>query len=64
MSKTKVMTREELEFQYEELLDEVYPPLRVGNISFSVSRIIKELDPIAYREGYWDYLESIGKEED
>jgi hypothetical protein len=56
--------RAKLELQYEEFLDEVYPPLRVGNISFSVSRIIKELDPIAYREGYWDYLESIGKEED
>jgi hypothetical protein len=58
------MTREELEVGYDESLDEVYEPVRIGNLTFSVSRIIKELDPIAYREGYWDYLESIGKEED
>jgi hypothetical protein len=62
--KTKKMTREELEFQYEESIDEAYAPFRIGNISFSASQILKRLDPIAYREGYWDYLEAIGQEED
>lgn len=33
---------------YDDLLDDMYPKYEIGNISFCASRILKELDPIAY----------------
>jgi len=29
-------------------IDELYPEVKIGNLSFSASRIIEELDPIAF----------------
>jgi len=41
--------------QYDDMLDEIYPD-QVGNIL--ASRILKELDPIAYSCGFDDWLDS------
>jgi len=40
---------------YDDMLDEIYPD-QVGNIL--ASRILKELDPIAYSCGFDDWLDS------
>ncbi|MCT7478222.1 gas vesicle protein GvpG, partial [Escherichia coli] len=37
---------------YDDWLDEIYGEIMIGNISFLPSRILKELDPIAYRCGF------------
>lgn len=49
--------RDDLEAEYDFYFDETYPAVVIGEFTFEASRVIKELDPIAYREGYWDYLE-------
>jgi hypothetical protein len=44
--------------QYDELLDECYPTVKVCGYDFSPSYALKELDPIAYRCGFGDWLDS------
>jgi hypothetical protein len=37
--------------EYDELLDQLYPEVKIGYSTFLVSTILKELDPIAYEVG-------------
>ena len=55
------MTKEE---RYDEWLDDVYGEIQFGYLTFYPSQIIKELDPIAYRVGYNDFLDMIEEEEE
>ena len=43
------------EEQYDELLNEIYPEVTFGYLTFSPAEIIKTLDPIAYRVGLADF---------
>lgn len=43
---------------YDEMLDELYPTMDIAGIEFEPSRVLKELDPIAYRCGFNDWLDS------
>ena len=45
---------EDIEEMYNEALDEM-GDVKLGSLTFSPSRIIKELDPVAYRVGLNDY---------
>ena len=45
--------------QYDDFLDDIYPEVKLGNLSFMPSTIIKELDPIAYRTGMSDFMDSL-----
>lgn len=54
----KTITEREAEELYEQMLDECYPEVKIGYLTFSPSRIVKELDPIAYRCGMSDWLDS------
>ena len=36
---------------YDELLDQLYPEVKIGYSTFLASTILKELDPIAYEVG-------------
>lgn len=45
------MTAEE---KYAELLDDCYPEVQIGHLTFSPSRIVQELDPTAFRCGIAD----------
>lgn len=40
---------------YDEMLDEVFPPYRMGIFEFQASDILYHLDPIAYRVGVSDW---------
>lgn len=42
------------EEQFDEMLDETYGTFKIGYLEFDASRILKELDPIAYRVGLAD----------
>lgn len=57
-------TREDLEAEYDYYINEQHDVVHLGDLKFTPSRIIKELDPIAYREGYWDYLDFSNQTED
>lgn len=49
----------ELEQQYCDMLDELYPPYLIGSSEFYASTILKECDPIMYKEGFADFVDSM-----
>lgn len=48
--------------RYDEMLDEIYGMVKCGELEWDMSRVLKEMDPIAYREGFNDWLDSEGLE--
>jgi hypothetical protein len=45
----------------EEMVDEIFDAegdIRIGNLTFSRSAIVRELDPVAYREAVADMIDS------
>lgn len=44
---------------YDELLDECYEPFKIGDLEYSPSQVLKDVDPTAYRIGKQDYLDSL-----
>ena len=55
---TQYLTMEEAEVMYEDMIDEVYGLINVG-VTFYASRVLKECDPIAFRCGFNDYMDSL-----
>ena len=51
----KGYTYDEVADEYEELLDELYEEVKIGDLTFSPGRIVRGLDPIAFRVGVADY---------
>ena len=45
---------------YDEMLNEVYTWSDVAGINFAPSDILREVDPIAYRVGFHDWLDGEG----
>jgi hypothetical protein len=45
---------------FEEMLDELYPAFKIGELTFYASQILKACDPIAYRIELTDYLNDLG----
>ena len=54
----------EYEDKYKDLIDELTGTIKIMGISFNASRILEELDPIAYNCGLSDYVDSLDKIED
>jgi hypothetical protein len=52
---------------YDELLNDCYGEIKLGNLIFSPAEIIKRLDPVAYHQGLLDFedtmLENVREEE-
>jgi len=44
---------------YADLLDECYEPFKMGDLEYSPSQVLKDVDPTAYRIGKQDYLDSL-----
>lgn len=55
--------KELIDEQYDELLDELYEPYEIGYLTFYASRVLFELDEIAYKDGKSDFADSIELEE-
>ena len=49
----------DLHERYDEWLDEIYPEVELGHSVFQPSEILKELEPITYRVGFSDFLDSM-----
>jgi hypothetical protein len=45
--------------EYDDFLDEVSGDVQIGILSYSASQVLKEVDPIAYRCGFSDWLDSM-----
>lgn len=51
------------ESEYDDMLDECYDMVHIGNLSYYPSQVLREVDPVAYRCGYNDYIDSVELEE-
>lgn len=51
-----VWDESQVEEMFDELLDQCYEELRMGELSWSPSTALQRLDPVAYRCGLADYL--------
>lgn len=56
-TKTKLTDRDLYEM-YDNFLDEIYPNCQIAGLTYLTSRILKEVDPIVYRCGFNDWLDS------
>lgn len=53
----------ELEADFRDLLDEVYPEVEVGAFSWPASTVLEDMDPIGFRGAFLDWLDAEGYEE-
>jgi len=49
---------------FDEMLDESYPVVTMGQLTFYPSQILKECDPIAYNEALLDFQDAVTENED
>jgi hypothetical protein len=59
------LTQEQLEQSFDELMDEIYPVVKFGELTFYPSNILKTCDPIAYQisvSEHEDYLAELEQE--
>ena len=47
-----------IEEMFDEMLDECYPVVKIGELTFYPSQILKNCDPIAYRISLSEYEDS------
>ena len=47
-----------LEKMFDEMLDECYPLVEFGLLSYTPSDVLRSTDPVAYRCGFSDWLDS------
>lgn len=55
---TRTIERDIME-EYEDFIDEVEEDVTILGMQFLPSRILREVDPIAYREGLLDYINNL-----
>lgn len=48
---------------YEDMLHDVHGLVEIGSLTYDPARVLREVDPVAYRCGLSDYIDSIDKEE-
>ena len=56
-------SEDDIERMYVEFLDDVYGMVRIAGMEFDTSRALQEIDPIAFRCGMLDYMDSEEMEE-
>jgi hypothetical protein len=54
----EIITEGEAIARYDEMLDECYPLVQIGTFTYSPSEVLKKVDPIVYRCGMRDWLDS------
>lgn len=57
------LTDYDLEQRWDEWLDEVYGEVKIAGGTYQTSRVLKEVDEVAYRTGYNDWLDSALKDD-
>lgn len=56
------MNEELLQPLYDQMLDETNEQIVIGTLLYSPSDVLKAVDPIAYEQGFFDYLSFIMEE--
>ena len=57
------MNEELLAPLYDQMLDETNEQIVIGNLLYAPSDVLKAVDPIAYEQGFLDYLDYIMEEQ-
>jgi len=57
------ITESQAEQMYDDMLDELQS-IKIGTMSYPGSYVLKELDPIAYRCGFTEYLDYLAEDYD
>ena len=57
-------SQEELEVMHDEMLDELYPPYKIGYSDFYASQILANCDPIMYQISVDEYIDFLQEQED
>lgn len=58
------MNEELLAPLYDQMLDELNDEIRIGSLRYTPSDVLKAVDPIAYEQGFYDYLDYLIKEDE
>ena len=58
----EILSEEEAKANFDAFLDECYPMVTIGYSEFYPSTVLKECDPISYRIGFADYVDSLIEE--
>jgi hypothetical protein len=61
--KGQKMTELELEEQFDEMLDDSQELVKIGNLSYLPSQVLKAVDPIAYRIGLSEFEDYLAEED-
>lgn len=56
--KTDFELLDEKYLAYDDFLDEVCDEIKIGNLSYSASQVLKAVDPVAYEIGFDEYLDN------
>lgn len=54
----KLIFEHELESMYSDFLDECYGTIKICGLKYSASHALKEVDPVAFRYGFVDWLDA------
>jgi hypothetical protein len=57
-------TEDELEEMHDEMLDESYPEIKIGSLTFYPSQVLANCDPIAYQISVNEYADFLQEQED
>jgi len=57
-------TQEQIEEMHDEMLDECYPPYKIGYSTFYASNILANCDPIMYNISVGEYADFLQEQED
>ena len=55
-------TYEEWENLVEEDLNELYEPLKIGSLEYLAGSVLREIDPITFRQIVLDFMDERGRE--
>ena len=56
MAELIVLDESEAGRQYDDMLDDCNEMVRIGTLEYTPSYVLKTIDPIAYREGFLEYV--------
>ena len=54
----QVISERMAEEMYDEMLDDCEGPVELCGMTYSASQVLREVDPVAYRCGFNDYVDS------
>lgn len=50
--------------RYDEMLNEVYGPVKLGDQDYDAARVLRQVDPVRYRTGFGDWADAQGIDTD